>query len=69
MVVVLAVAGIIAALMQTLVVPLIGDLPRILDTSASNASWVITATLLDRGGRDARSAAASATCSASAGSC
>ncbi|KQY51651.1 MULTISPECIES: MFS transporter [unclassified Nocardioides] len=43
---VLSVAGITAALMQTLVVPLIGDLPRLLDTSASNASWVITATLL-----------------------
>ncbi|CAM2963094.1 MFS transporter [Prescottella defluvii] len=43
---VLAVAGIVAALMQTLVVPLIGDLPRIFDTSASNASWVITITLL-----------------------
>ncbi|WP_224769302.1 MFS transporter [Nocardioides ochotonae] len=45
-VVVLAVAGITAALMQTLVVPLIQDLPQILDTSRSNASWVITATLL-----------------------
>lgn len=43
---VLAFAGITAALMQTLVVPLIGDLPRLLDTTASNASWVITATLL-----------------------
>ncbi|MFC9972864.1 MFS transporter [Spirillospora sp. NPDC127200] len=43
---VLAVAGIVAALMQTLVVPLIGELPRLLDTSASNASWVVTATLL-----------------------
>ncbi|MFI0352761.1 MFS transporter [Actinomadura sp. 9N407] len=43
---VLAVAGIVAALMQTLVVPLIGDLPRMLDTTASNASWVITVTLL-----------------------
>src|SRR3546814_17994377 len=32
--------------MQTLVVPLIGDLPVLLDTSASNAAWVITATLL-----------------------
>nr|WP_277751660.1 MFS transporter [Prescottella subtropica] len=42
----LAVAGIVAALMQTLVVPLIGDLPRILDTTASDASWVITITLL-----------------------
>ncbi|WP_053644229.1 MULTISPECIES: MFS transporter [unclassified Streptomyces] len=43
---VLALAGIVAALMQTLVVPLIGDLPRLLGTTASNASWVITATLL-----------------------
>ncbi|GAA1372442.1 MFS transporter [Streptomyces beijiangensis] len=43
---VLALGGILAAIMQTLVVPLIGDLPAILDTSASNASWVITATLL-----------------------
>ncbi|GAB2646066.1 MFS transporter [Prescottella soli] len=43
---VLAAAGIVAALMQTLVVPLIGDLPQILDTTASNASWVITITLL-----------------------
>ncbi|MFJ6350907.1 MFS transporter [Streptomyces sp. NPDC092046] len=43
---VLALAGIVAALMQTLVVPLIGDLPELLHTSASNASWVITATLL-----------------------
>ncbi len=45
-VVVLAFAGITAALMQTLVVPLIQDLPDLLHTSASNASWVITATLL-----------------------
>ncbi|MFJ8042434.1 MFS transporter [Kitasatospora sp. NPDC096147] len=43
---VLALAGIVAAIMQTLVVPLIGDLPALLSTSASNASWVITATLL-----------------------
>ncbi|MGW2227890.1 MFS transporter [Streptomyces formicae] len=42
----LALAGTVAAVMQTLVTPLIGELPRILDTSASNASWVITATLL-----------------------
>ncbi|WP_207943594.1 hypothetical protein [Actinomadura sp. KC345] len=34
---VLAAAGIVAALMQTLVVPFIGDMPRLLDTSASNA--------------------------------
>ncbi|WP_105970667.1 MFS transporter [Streptomyces geranii] len=43
---ILAFAGIVAAITQTLVVPLIGELPSILDTSASNASWVITATLL-----------------------
>ncbi|MFJ4920690.1 MFS transporter [Streptomyces sp. NPDC088725] len=43
---VLAAAGIMVSLMQTLVVPLIPDLPRLLHTSASNASWAITATLL-----------------------
>ncbi|MEI7030873.1 MFS transporter [Streptomyces pratensis] len=43
---ILAFAGIVAALTQTLVVPLIAELPKLFDTSASNASWVITATLL-----------------------
>ncbi|WP_062206502.1 MFS transporter [Streptomyces sp. NBRC 109706] len=43
---ILALAGIVAALTQTLVVPLIGELPTIFNTSSSNASWVITATLL-----------------------
>lgn len=43
---VLAVAGIVGALMQTLVVPLLGELPQLLHTTASNASWVVTATLL-----------------------
>lgn len=43
---VLALAGVIAAGMQTLIVPLIGQLPTILGTSADNASWVVTATLL-----------------------
>lgn len=43
---VLSVAGITGALMQTLVVPLIQDLDELLHTTASNASWVITATLL-----------------------
>jgi MFS family permease len=43
---VLALAGIVASVMQTLVVPLIGELPQILHTNASNATWVITATLL-----------------------
>ncbi|WP_037606068.1 MFS transporter [Streptacidiphilus rugosus] len=43
---VLATAGIVAALMQTLIVPLIGELPTLLHTSAGNASWAVTATLL-----------------------
>ncbi|MFG2174499.1 MFS transporter [Streptomyces niveus] len=42
----LALAGTTAAIMQTLVTPLIADLPTILNTSASNATWVITTTLL-----------------------
>ncbi|MEV4611429.1 MFS transporter [Kitasatospora sp. NPDC049258] len=43
---VLAGAGIVVSLMQTLVVPLIPELPRLLHTSSANASWTITATLL-----------------------
>lgn len=43
---VLALCGIVVSLMQTIVVPLIPDLPRLLNASASDASWVITATLL-----------------------
>ncbi len=35
-----------ASLMQTLVIPIQGDLPRLLNTSHSNASWVVTVTLL-----------------------
>ncbi|WP_377271959.1 MFS transporter [Peterkaempfera sp. SMS 1(5)a] len=42
----LALAGITAAIMQTLVTPLIAELPQMLHTSTSNAAWVITATLL-----------------------
>ncbi|WP_405937117.1 MFS transporter [Streptomyces sp. NBC_00726] len=42
----LAFAGTVAAVMQTLVTPLIAELPKILDTSSSNAAWVITVTLL-----------------------
>jgi len=45
-VVVLSLAGIVVAVMQTLVVPLISELPALLHSSASDASWVITATLL-----------------------
>ncbi|MDQ0795924.1 MFS transporter [Streptomyces sp. B1I3] len=42
----LAFAGTVAAIMQTLVTPLIAELPQILHTSSSNAAWVITITLL-----------------------
>ncbi|MFE3740127.1 MFS transporter [Streptomyces sp. NPDC059134] len=42
----LAAAGIVASLMGTLMIPLIGELPGLLHTSASSASWVITAPLL-----------------------
>ncbi|WP_330320216.1 MFS transporter [Streptomyces clavifer] len=42
----LALAGTVAAIMQTLVTPLIAELPQLLDTTASNATWVITVTLL-----------------------
>ncbi|MGB3481898.1 MAG: MFS transporter [Mycobacterium sp.] len=42
----LCMAGIGVSLMQTLMIPVIPDLPRLLDTSAANASWAITATLL-----------------------
>ncbi|MEO3752568.1 MFS transporter [Streptomyces sp. B6B3] len=42
----LALAGTTAAIMQTLITPLIAELPRILDTTPSNAAWVITVTLL-----------------------
>jgi MFS family permease len=43
---VLAAAGISVSLMQTLMIPLIPQLPALLDTSPANASWAITATLL-----------------------
>lgn len=43
---VLAFAGITVAVMQTLLVPVIKDLPVLLDTAPSNATWVLTATLL-----------------------
>jgi MFS family permease len=32
--------------MQTILVPLLGELPRLFHTSASNASWAVTSTLL-----------------------
>lgn len=43
---VLSVAGISVSLMQTLIIPLIPELPKLLDASPSDASWAVTATLL-----------------------
>ncbi|MFJ2620448.1 MFS transporter [Glutamicibacter sp. NPDC087344] len=43
---ILATAGIASALTQTMVSPLIPQLPEIFNTSAENTAWIITATLL-----------------------
>ncbi|MGA5078678.1 MFS transporter [Streptomyces griseoincarnatus] len=43
---VLAFAGIVVAVMQTLLVPVVKDLPRLLDTAPADATWVLTSTLL-----------------------
>ena len=43
---VLALSGTLVALMQTLVVPLLPDFPRILAVTPDDASWLVTATLL-----------------------
>jgi MFS family permease len=43
---VLALTGTVVSLQQTLVLPLLPDFPRLLETSADNASWLVTATLL-----------------------
>ncbi|MEU1938456.1 MFS transporter [Streptomyces coeruleorubidus] len=43
---VLALAGVVVSLMQTLVIPIVPELPKYLDASASNAAWAVTATLL-----------------------
>ncbi|WP_343040948.1 MFS transporter [Streptomyces typhae] len=43
---VIALAGVVVSLMQTLVVPIIPELPRLLHAAPSDTSWVITATLL-----------------------
>ncbi|MFC5833604.1 MFS transporter [Nonomuraea insulae] len=45
-VVVLAFSGIAVALMQTLIIPLVPELPTLLHASAADATWAITATLL-----------------------
>ncbi|MET1043449.1 MAG: MFS transporter, partial [Microbacteriaceae bacterium] len=46
MIAVLAGAGLVAAFMQTLVVPVIPHLPQLLDTTPADAQWVLTSTLL-----------------------
>jgi MFS family permease len=43
---VLALAGIVVSLMQTLVIPLIPELPQLLHASSADTTWAITATLL-----------------------
>jgi MFS family permease len=45
-VVVLALCGNVTALQQTVVLPLVPELPRLLGVPADRASWVVTATLL-----------------------
>jgi MFS family permease len=42
----LSLCGTVTALQQTLIIPVLPDLPALLNTSASNASWLVTATLL-----------------------
>lgn len=42
----LAFSGMVVSMMFTLVVPIIPELPRLLSSSAEDASWVITSTLL-----------------------
>ncbi|MET8976647.1 MFS transporter [Streptomyces sp. NPDC004539] len=43
---VLAFGGIVVSLMQTLVIPIVPELPKLLNASASDATWAVTATLL-----------------------
>jgi MFS family permease len=45
-IVVLCFGGMMAALTQTLVLPIQPELPHLFHTSADNASWIVTATLL-----------------------
>ncbi len=42
----LSLCGIVVSLQQTLLLPLLAELPRLLDTSPESASWLVTATLL-----------------------
>ncbi|WP_148573784.1 MFS transporter [Nocardioides caldifontis] len=45
-VVMLSLCGTVVSLQQTLLLPLLAELPELLDTSVDNASWLVTATLL-----------------------
>lgn len=45
-VVVLAFAGIVVSLMQSLIIPIVPELPRLIGATASDTTWAITATLL-----------------------
>lgn len=42
----LAFGGIVVSLMQTLVIPIVPELPRLLNAPASDTAWAVTATLL-----------------------
>ncbi len=46
LVLVLAFMGIVVSVMETLLVPVIKELPQLLGTEPGNATWVITSTLL-----------------------
>jgi hypothetical protein len=48
---VLAFGGIVVSLMQTLVIPIVPELPRLLNAPASDTAWAVTATLLACAGR------------------
>lgn len=43
---VLAFAGIVFSLTQTVVIPVIPELPRLIGASAADTAWAVTATLL-----------------------
>lgn len=45
-VIVLGFSSLCASLMQSLVIPIQSELPELLNTSAANTSWIVTATLL-----------------------
>lgn len=43
---VLAISGIVVAIMQTAIIPLVPELPRLLDAAPADTAWAVTATLL-----------------------